>query len=126
MTGCKILMIDDDVEYLQEMKEVLEGAGYDVSTLSNSIVAVEVAKQKQPDVILLDLKMDGMSGQQVAQVLKQDQATRFIKLVILSGHVNHEDVVRLKEAWGAEEILQKPIEPTHLVALLESLTGRST
>jgi CheY-like chemotaxis protein len=71
----------------------------------------------KPDVLLLDLKMPGMSGQAVLKEIKSNVNTRHIRVIILSGHVDGPEKRYLKEA-GAEGILDKPIDRQELLSLI--------
>ncbi len=119
------MIIDDDVEYLQEMQELLQHEGYTVNVLSSSNVSLEAAKRLTPEVIILDLNMGGKSGQEVAQALRADQVTRQIKLIVVSGHCSMEESNYLKKAFNVLQVITKPADPGVLVTLLKSVTSET-
>ena len=71
MASGKILIVDDDKEFLEELREVLVNTGYEVVAVADGIAASKAARVTRPDVILLDLRMKGMSGFEVADRLKR-------------------------------------------------------
>ena len=65
MSKCKVMIVDDDSEFLQELKEMLDLSGYEVNAIKDPLQVQEEASRIKPDVIVLDLKMDGMNGFEV-------------------------------------------------------------
>lgn len=80
-----ILMVDDDMDFLHEMKDVLEREGFGVIMMSEHDDVLEKARLDKPDVILLDLDMRSVSGFEIASALKGSDETKGIPLVALSG-----------------------------------------
>jgi CheY-like chemotaxis protein len=79
----KVLAVDDDLATLELLKENLEPE-FEVSALDEGAEAVGVARRVQPDFVILDLMMPGMSGFEVAGALKEDAATANIPILVLT------------------------------------------
>lgn len=88
----RLLIIDDDPAHLVSTRGLLEAAGYEVFTHTQGFGATNVAKQLQPNLILLDVNMPGLSGENLAGVLQANPGTRELPIVFYSS--NDEDVLR--------------------------------
>ena len=75
MTDKKILIIDDDPEFLDEINDLLSHTGYKVTAVNDSTRAVDTANEIKPDVILLDLRMKNVSGFEIADSLHRNCTT---------------------------------------------------
>ena len=84
MKDWSVLVADDEPYVVLAIKEVLEGLPAKVSTARDGEEALRVARGERPDLILLDVKMPGLDGFQVATALKKDPATASIPLVFFS------------------------------------------
>jgi CheY-like chemotaxis protein len=105
MTHVKILLIDDSKPILKENARVLSEAGYDVVCSNDGESALKMAKGHNPDLILLDMILPGMSGPEVLMRLKSDPETKSIPVVVLSG-LSEKNREKLMEA-GADEYIEK-------------------
>ncbi len=88
----RILLIDDDVAHLVSTRGLLEAEGYVVFTHSQGFGTTNLVKQIQPDLVLLDVNMPGLSGENLAGVLKANGATRDTAVFFYSS--NDEDTLR--------------------------------
>ena len=113
-----IVLIDDDPVDLETTAGLLENAGYHVTTLSDGGVGIPEVRGNPPDLILLDIKMPGVSGFEVAQRLKLDARTADVPILFLSGSSHVEDRVRGLEL-GADAVLLKPFHARELIANIE-------
>jgi DNA-binding response OmpR family regulator len=102
-----LLFIDDDVFHLQLMKKTLEKE-YTVSIASTGIHGLDLAAERQPDLILLDLNMPGMDGYEVCKRLKENPATRKIAVIFVSARDREDDECR-GFSLGAVDYISKPI-----------------
>jgi len=123
----KILLVDDSKPILHENERVLYKAGYEVVCAEDGLTALKMARAHKPDLILLDMILPKMSGQEVLSELKKDAATVEIAVVVLSS-LSEKNREKLIEA-GAEEYLEKNslISPTGtnlLPKLLEDIICR--
>lgn len=82
--GHKILLVDDDADFREIFITKLSRAGFEIEVAANGQEGVEKAKTWRPDLILMDMKMPVMDGAEATQKLKEDPATKDIKIVFLS------------------------------------------
>jgi response regulator RpfG family c-di-GMP phosphodiesterase len=115
-----ILVVDDDPAIRESVGELLRAEDHHVVECHDGIGAMREVQATPPDLILLDLSMPGLSGESIAAMLKADEATRFIPIIILTGENDSNTQCRLLEL-GAEEFLAKPFSRLHLLARIRSL-----
>lgn len=128
----KILIVDDDVDFIQANKVALESMGFEVITATDSRQGVELAEQEKPDLITLDLMMEQMySGFSVVEALNAHEETAGIPIIMISA-VTTETGFRVdtggqKPAWlDVVEFVHKPIDPVDLAKKAASiLEGKS-
>ena len=101
----KILLVDDSKFLRMATERALARAGYVVSTASDGAKAIELARNKKPDVILLDMLLPGMTGPDVLKVLKKDADTAGIPVVAFTG-LSQKNAMRLQKD-GACAFLEK-------------------
>ena len=106
----RVLVVDDDKAITEFVQDALEGAGYEVLTAING-AALRLAQARQPDVILLDLRMPGMSGEELCAHLRANPHTAAIPVVAMSADRNLEGVVH-RAAFS-----DRLAKPFHLAAL---------
>jgi len=111
-----VLVVDDDKDTLSLMREILRANGFGVRTTSRGLRALRVAREVQPALILLDLKMRDLDGQAVLKRLKNDPVTRDIPVVVLTGSTIIDDAKRQKVlALGAARFMSKPFSIDELM-----------
>jgi DNA-binding NtrC family response regulator len=115
MNGIKLLIVDDEIKFLDSIAQRLEMRDFDVTKATNGADALEIARSQKFDLALLDLKMPGMDGQQVLEILKKEH--KFLEVIILTGHGSLDSAVECTRL-GAFDYLPKPYE---LEKLLEKL-----
>ena len=112
----RLLIVDDEVKFLDSISKRLELRGFDVAKASNGKDAVETARNEKFDLALLDLKMPGMDGREVLEILKKEH--KFIEIIILTGHGSLESAVECTKL-GAYGYLPKPYELDSLLEVLK-------
>jgi DNA-binding response OmpR family regulator len=120
----RVLVADDDPVILRLIEVNLALEGFEVETASGGEDVITKAGQVEPDVILLDVMMPGVTGWDVAARLKADGATAHIPLVFLSARTQEEDK-RKGEELGVAAYVSKPFDPVELVATIRRLAGRA-
>lgn len=116
----RILIVDDNEANRDIIRTRLEPQGYDLWEASDGEEALTVAKEKQPDLILLDVMMPKLDGIEVCRRLKSDPATPFTTIILVTARTGSSDIVFGLEA-GADEYLVKPVDQTALVARVKSM-----
>jgi two-component system cell cycle response regulator DivK len=109
----RVLVVDDFDDAREMYAEYLEFAGFQVETARNGQEAVEKAQEASPDIILMDLSLPVMDGWEATRLIKQDDRTRDIPVMALSGHVLAGSENHAKQA-GADEFVAKPCLPQDL------------
>lgn len=115
-----ILIADDSPENLDILQTRLASYGYQVFTARNGEEALEAAKARRPDLILLDVMMPRIDGIEVCRRLKRDAELSFIPVIMVTAKSDTRDVVGGLEA-GADEYLTKPVDQAALVARVKSM-----
>jgi DNA-binding response OmpR family regulator len=116
----KILAVDDDRELLSLVSFALRQAGYWVLEAADGPRALEVFQQEQPDLVILDVNLPGMSGFEVCRQIRQQAATPIMMLTVRS---SEEDEVKGLDL-GADDYLTKPFSPRTLLARVRALLRR--
>ena len=116
----RILVVDDNPDMIDLMRELLVSRGYEVVTVPDAALAEVEVHRHPPDLILSDVVMPGRSGYELCHQMKEDPATRLIPFLLITGLSDREDKVRGIEA-GADDFLNKPIFPAELFARVKSL-----
>jgi len=113
----KVLIVDDSPAQLFSLQKLVEDSGYQTLTAESGNLALEIARQELPDVILMDVVMPGMSGFQTARKLSRDLATRSIPVIFVSIKDDESDRV-----WGmrqgATAYVTKPVDPDILLTAI--------
>ena len=112
-----ILIVEDDPQVARLISLVLERNGYDGEVLADGKSALDKARHEHPQLILSDLSIKGMGGDQLCSSLKSDPETRAIPFVILSGD---RDIAEKSRACGADAHLGKPFEFEDLLRLVKT------
>jgi len=116
MSGPKILFVDDEVVFTNNMSKLLENRGYRVTSVNSGEAAINAMQQERFDVMVLDLKMPGMDGlSTLREILKLGL---FTKTLILTGHGSIDSAMEATKL-GAYDYLPKPCEIGELVAKIE-------
>ncbi|OQX12091.1 MAG: two-component system response regulator [Thiothrix lacustris] len=122
MSGLHVLIIDDSLTESRIFTALLEKKGYQVSVACNGQEGIDVAKARQPDVILMDVVMPLLNGFQATRELTRSPETAHIPIVVCSSKSTETDRVwALRQ--GAKAYLVKPVEPK---VLLETIAQFAT
>ncbi len=123
MTKKRILLIDDSELTLAMAGDALEKNGFEVLTATNGLEANHYLFQKQqPDLIIIDVMIPLLNGNKTAKLIKENENTRQIPILLLSSKPE-EELQRLARESGAEGFVQKPFDPRLLVAKIEEALG---
>ena len=116
----RILLVDDYPDALEIWGLYLRSLGYDVETAEDGLTAVEMAHNKLPDIIVLDLELPGITGFEAAVRLRQAPDTCSIPMIAATGYSHATQLDHARNS-GFDSIVVKPCEPAMLVAEIERL-----
>jgi two-component system alkaline phosphatase synthesis response regulator PhoP len=114
----KILVIEDDSELLELLGLNLKHAGFAVITANNGCEALNMASDRSPDLIVLDLVLPELDGFAVCEILRRNSITNAIPIIVLSG-LNSEFARFASLESGADEYVTKPVKPDWLVSRIK-------
>lgn len=116
----RLLLVDDEVGYLEVLSKRLTRRGYRVTTASSGTEAIRALRQWEFDLAVVDLKMEDMDGIEVLKVFKKMDPT--VKVIMLTGH-GSERAAREGIAEGAFDYLIKPVGLERLVETITAALG---
>lgn len=120
----QILLIDDDPDFVEAVKVIVENGGYDVRVAYDGQEGLEAVAEGKPDLIVLDVMMPVMNGHEACAKLKADDATKEIPIILLTAVADrvttstytHRDMLESE----AEDYMPKPVEPQELLERIQS------
>ncbi len=118
-----ILIVDDEEDILELIKFNLEIEGYSIITALTGEKAIKIVRQSMIDLIVLDLMLPGVDGLEVTKILKRDEKTWSIPIIMLTAKGEESDIVTGLEL-GADDYLSKPFSPRILLARIRAMLRR--
>lgn len=119
----KILLVDDEPVILEVVSIALGGGSrYELLLADDGNDALRIAKESQPDMVIMDVSMPLMDGLEACRKLKADPATSGIVVILLTAMAQRLDIER-GTAAGADDYIVKPFSPSALLARIEELLG---
>ena len=118
-----VLVADDDDDIRDLVAFRLDRAGYEVLRAGDGQQALDLAREHNPDLAVLDVMMPKLTGYDVTRELRADAATSRIPVILLTARVQEADVARGFEA-GADDYVKKPFSPQELKARVQAVLGR--
>ena len=112
----RILVVDDEDQIRESVRAALEALGYEIIEADNGTRALDLARSQKPHLIISDVVMDSGSGFLLRELLREDEETSMIPLVLMTGHALGAG------AWGSEpdiEYLEKPFSVAELISAVE-------
>src|SRR3954470_10871841 len=122
-TGERILVVDDEADIVALVVYHLAKNGYRVSTASSGTEALDAAQREHPALIVLDLMLPGMTGYEVLERLRAEDATRDIAVLMLTARREEQDRIQ-GLSLGADDYLTKPFSPQELVLRVGAILRR--
>lgn len=124
----KVLLIDDDADFVEMCKLALENADFDVEVAYDGQQGLEKAREVMPDAIVLDVMMPEKDGFKACEELRQDPKISDIPVLMLTAVGQHFSTSRYSRSGALtldfEDYLDKPVEPEELVKRVRSLIPR--
>ena len=118
----KIVIIEDDLTFLDLLRVHLTSAGHEVRTAEDAAVGLRAIIADPPELILLDLTVPYLDGFEMIEALRNDPATRNTPVIVLTGHGDDEIYARAREL-GASQLLTKPVERDLLIRAIDGELG---
>ncbi|MFC2052015.1 response regulator [Chloroflexota bacterium] len=119
----KILLVDDDADFIESIKIVLDSKPYEVITAVNGAEALRKAREENPDLILLDVIMPVEDGFTAAEQIKKDPQLAKIPVLMLTSYSakGAETSIPRSRGYGleAEDYIEKPVSPQDLLAIMD-------
>ncbi len=120
MSERRILMIEDELDFLKALQTRLESDGYEVLTAHDGFDGLNIARKNNPDLIILDVMIPKINGFKVCRLLKYDDSYKQIPIIMIPVRTETEDK-RFGEETGCDLFLTKPLNTDQLVESLEKL-----
>jgi two-component system phosphate regulon response regulator PhoB len=124
-SGERILIVEDEPDILALVTFHLAKAGYRVSTAANGTDGLRAAREDRPALVVLDLMLPGLSGFEIIERLRADEATRHVAVLMLTARREEVDRIHGLSA-GADDYLTKPFSPQELVLRVAAILRRTT
>ena len=121
----QILVVEDDADILFLISSNLQSAGFEVLRAGDGAAALELARSAHPDLVVLDLMLPKLSGNEVCKLLKADRATARIPVLMLTARVEEIDRV-LGFELGADDYVTKPFSPRELILRIRAVLRRGS
>jgi CheY-like chemotaxis protein len=118
----RVLVVDDEPDVLLLCRLNLQQRGHELLEAADGSAALEIARERHPDVIVLDLMLPGISGYDVLEALQRDAETTDIPVLVLTAKSLRADRER-SHGLGASAFLTKPFLPNELCEMVDSLVG---
>jgi len=118
--AASILVVEDNASNRRLMVCILQAKGYEVIEARDGLEGIQLAQDRHPDLILLDMQMPVMDGMEAARLLRSDPRTSGIKIIAVTSFAMKGDRERIL-AVGVDEYMAKPIDTRQLPALIQKL-----
>ena len=120
----RVLVVEDNADIAELLRHSLERAGHAVETRATGTDGLAYARERAPDLVVLDLMLPGLDGMQVCQALRASAATAGIPIIMLTARGEEADRIRGLEL-GADDYVTKPFSPKELVARAAAVLRRA-
>ena len=119
-----VLLADDDEDIRDLVAFKLVSGGHAVTAVDDGLTALSTARDRPPDVVVLDVMMPGLSGIEVCRALRAEPATAHLPIILLTARAQDGEVEVGLDA-GADDYVVKPFSPRELVTRVEALLGKA-
>ena len=122
--GKTILLVDDDLTLREMYEERLKAEGFIITQASNGEEAIKLAKETNPQIVLLDIMMPKVNGFDVLKSLKADPSTKDIPVIVLSALIQDVDRVEGKKLGAVDYIVKSETMPGEVIAKIKNAIGK--
>jgi DNA-binding response OmpR family regulator len=122
--AAKVLVVEDEPAWSTLVRKILEKQGYVVEIAENADTAADKIKGEQPDLVILDVSLRGISGFDLCKMLRGDPLTAGVRILMLTAMTEVKDKVRGLQL-GADDYLSKPFDREELLARVQALLRRA-
>jgi two-component system cell cycle response regulator DivK len=120
----KILIVEDNPANMKLAVFLLQHAGYTVLSATDAESGLALAREQHPDLILMDIQLPGMDGLAAIELLKRDEATRSIPVIVLTALAMKGDEARIREA-GCDGYIAKPMRYQEVLSTVAAQLART-
>ena len=124
MTASKIMIVDNDKEYLEKLQKIVAVSGYNTIAINDSTVALQAIHKTKPDVILLDIKMKGKYRFHLAESLRRSLKNTHISIIAMCNFFPRKEDSMLMGLCGIETCLHKPLNPLDVIFAIENVLSK--
>lgn len=119
----RILIVDDEPYNILVLKLKFENAGYEVITASNGFDGLNKFKSENPDVVITDIRMPVMNGQEMCKSLQEVSKGKLFLIIVITSTAEQSNRLWIKEIDNAH-LVEKPVSPGHLLAIVEDYLNK--
>lgn len=122
MSKHKILIIDDEVNFTRMLKLNLDESNkFDTRTLNDGKLAIDLIKEFMPDLVLIDVMMPDIQGNEIADMILNDDEIKHIKIVFLTAIVTKNEIPEESKTIGGRKFIAKPVKVDDLIATIDEV-----
>lgn len=118
----KVLVVDDEIKIVEVVKSYLEHSGYEVHEAYNGKQALELFDKISPSLVVLDLMLPDITGEEICRMLRKQSR---VPIIMLTAKIEEEDILKGLDI-GADDYVTKPFSPKQLVARVAAILRRSS
>lgn len=122
MSAPLVLIVEDDPKSRKLLRDVLSAVGYNTSEAENAEDGIEIAQKSAPEVILMDIRLPGMSGIDALRCLRNDKRTSRIPVIAVTASVMHAQKTETQDA-GFDAVEYKPVNVQSLLSIVGRFIG---
>lgn len=124
MENKKVLIVDDDTVFLEEARDMLSAKGYSAFVADNHVDALEIARTVNPDVVLIDIKLNGINGFQLANKFREMEAISHIPIIAITGHFIDDEHFLSPDIFNMDTCLRKPFDAETLTDYIGAVSKK--
>ncbi|MFA5352610.1 MAG: response regulator [Thermodesulfovibrionales bacterium] len=121
--GKLVLVVDDNDKNRKLLKIILEKKGYEVKEAVDGRDAVEIARKEPPDLVLTDIRMPVMDGIEATRIMKSEEPTKSVPVIIITSSAMKGDRERLMAESGCDAYIAKPLDIREVLEVVERFIG---